>query len=297
MPETNGAPWSLTQREIGARLQELRDLAELTQEQVAQHPALHAQGVSIDPSALSRIERGKRRPSREKAEALLACYEADPETREQILAYLSVDTTRRRKPALWRKHSALLGPMQFEGYLSLEQHATTLRNFQPSLIHGLLQTPEYAHHVIASMREDLTPAQVHALVDVRIHRQRRITEGALRDFQALLDEGALQRKVGDTGVMRGQLEHLLAATEAPQNTIRVLPTAVGSHPGLAGPFVIMTFPDATRDVVWLETMNRQIFLEDASELDAYSHVFDSLWERALEPAETRSHLKNLIKEQ
>lgn len=33
----------------------------------------------------------------------------------------------------------------------------------------------------------------------------------------------------------------------------LLPKA-GFHPGMAGPFVVMHFPEAAREVVWAETM-------------------------------------------
>lgn len=186
--------------------------------------------------------------------------------------------------------------MRFEGYLKLESHASVLRNYEPLLVQGLLQTPEYARRVIESMRTELKPVEVRGLVDVRMDRQRKIAEGALQEFQALIEESALRRVVGDRQVMRDQLEHLLTASEQSKNTIRILPDTIGCHPGLGGPFVLMSFPEATRDVVWVETMNRSMYFEEESDVDRYAEVFADLWERALEPGGTRVRLKKMIKE-
>jgi transcriptional regulator with XRE-family HTH domain len=298
MPDANEAPWSLTLAEVGSRLEELREKRDLTLGSVVER--LLTRGIKTNVSSLSRIEGGKRHTvPGELVEGLLDCYGADAEERQDILGLLSVDTTpagRRRRPALWRRHSALLGPMQFEGYLKLEPRADLLRNYQPQVVQGLLQTREYAHHAIASMRPDLKPADVRGLVDVRLDRQQKITKGALQEFQALIEQGALRRQVGDRHVMRGQLERLLAASEEQQFSIRVVPDSVGCHPLLAGPFVLMSFPETTRVVLWVETMKRSVYFDEAQDVDPYTKVFTDLWERALNPADTRALLNKMIKE-
>lgn len=298
MAKTYGTPWSLERMEVGGRMQELRDRSGLTLGQVVRHPVLSQRDVKLDAAALSRLEHGQRRVSREEAEALLECYSASQKERDEILALLAVDTTRRRRPALWRRHAALLTPMQFEGYLTLEQRASRMRNYQPAVIQGLLQTADYARHVIEKMRPDLTPSQVRGLVDVRLDRQRKVEEGALREFHALIDEAALQRVVGTPAVMQGQLEHLLAAAEQERNTIRILPD-IGCHPGLAGPFVLMDLPTIAgevRQVVWIETMDRSLYFQEPAEVERYAEVFLDLWQMALTPDDTQARLKHMIKE-
>ncbi|MEU9254505.1 helix-turn-helix transcriptional regulator [Streptomyces sp. NPDC048270] len=298
MSDANEAPWSLTLSEVGKRLESLRENRDLTQVTVVR--LLGERGIKTDSSALSRIESGKRRTvPRELVEALMDCYQADVRSREQILDLLSVDATpagRRRRPALWRRHAALLGPMNFEGYLEQEPRASLLRNYEPELVPGPLQGERYALHAIARMRPELKPAAVQGLVDVRMDRQRKIADGALREFHALIEEGALRRIVGDQSVMRDQLEHLVRAEEDPQNSIRILPTSVGCHPGLAGAFMLMSFPEANRDVVWVETMNRSVYFEEEEDVDRYTEVFIDLWGRALDSATTRVRLKEMIKE-
>jgi transcriptional regulator with XRE-family HTH domain len=298
MPETNGAPWSLTLNEVGARLQELREARDLTLAAVAQ--LLHERGVKTDASALSRVEGGKRRTvSRELVDALFAIYEADSQTRDEVVGLLAVETTpggRQRRPALWRRHAGLLGPMAFESYLKLEPRASLIRNYEPALVPGLLQTSDYASHVIAGIRAELTPAEVRGLVDVRMDRQRKLANGALQGFQALIESAALRRMVGGRDIMRAQVRHLLEASEEPRNSVRVLPEKIGCHPGLAGAFVLMSFPEAARDIVWIETMTRSVYVEDEEDVARYSEAFGGLWERALDAEATRAHLGQVIKE-
>jgi transcriptional regulator with XRE-family HTH domain len=299
MPDRNQAPWSLTLSEVGLRFEELRERRNLTQGEVAEHPVLRSRNIKIDKSGLSRLERGqRRRVTRDLAEALLECYQADEDERTEILNLLSVDSTPtgRPRPALWRRNATLLGPMQFEGFLKMEQRASAMSNYEMSLVPGLLQTPDYARHVIAGLRPELKPSEIKVLVEIRMDRQQRVADGALRDFRALIDENALRRIIGGPAVTRQQLERLVVESEHPRNTIRILPHVIECHPGLAGPFVLMHFPEAARDVVWVETMISSVYFDEEAHADRYTEVFADLWERALEPGETRVRLKEMIKE-
>jgi len=297
MPERT--PWSLTLSEVGLRLEELRERRGLTQSDVAGHDVLRRRGIKIDNSGLSRLERGqRRRVSRDLVEALLDCYQARATEKAEILALLATDTTPAGlpRPALWRRNANLLGSMQFEGFLKMERRAAVLANYERDVWPGLCQTEDYARIVIAQMRPDLPSSAVNALVDVRMDRQERVGAGALTDFRALVDESALHRTVGDRSVARRQLERILAESEDPRTTIRILPDTVGLHPGTAGAFVVMAFPEAARQVVWVETMVSSVYFDGEEDVQRYHAVFTDLWERALNPAETRVRLKQKIKE-
>ncbi|MFI1700389.1 DUF5753 domain-containing protein [Streptomyces bobili] len=292
-------PWSLTLSEVGLRLEELRERRGLTQGDVAGHEVLSRRGVKIDKSGLSRLEHGqRRRVARDLIEALLECYQANAMESSEILALLGADTTPagRPRPALWRRNANLLGPMQFEGFLKMERRAAELANYERDVWPGLCQIEDYARIVIAQMRPELRPAEVKALVDVRMDRQQQVREGALKDFRALVDERALLDSIGDRSVLRRQMERILEESEEPRNTIRILPDAVGLHPGSAGAFVLMTFPEAAREVVWVETMVSSVYFDGEEEVQRYTAAFTNLWERALDPGETRMRLKEQIKE-
>ncbi|MFD4210452.1 DUF5753 domain-containing protein [Micromonospora tulbaghiae] len=236
--------------------------------------------------------------ARDLVAALLEVYRAGESESSEILALLGADTTPagRPRPALWRRNSHLLGPMQFESYLFMERRAAELKNYEGELWPGLCQNEDYAYLVIARMRPDLRHSEIKVLVDVRMDRQQHVRAGALTDFRALVDERAL-RVVGDApAVSRLQMERVLEESEDPRTTIRILPDTIGLHPASAGPFVLMTFPEAARQVVWVETMVSSVYFDGGDDVQRYSTTFTDLWERALDPDETRLRLKKRIKE-
>ncbi|MER0477297.1 helix-turn-helix transcriptional regulator [Streptomyces sp. Edi2] len=298
MSHGNEAPGSLMLREVGVLFRQLRERRDLTQGDVAELLGRHNPPFTLDGTAVSRLELGRRkRVSPELAEAILDCLEAEPAERREVMAFLQADTTPNSpRPALWRRNADLLGPMRFEGFLTLERRAWGEDNYEPKVVPGLLQTREYAEYVISAMREGLRPAEIKGLVDIRLDRQSRIADGALRQFRALLDEEGLRKTVKDKVILKGQLDRLLLESEKPRNTIRVLPESVDCHPGTSGAFVLMHFPEPARSVVWLENMVSSGYFDEALYTDAYTGAFDSLWQRALDPDDTRVLLKKMIKE-
>ncbi|KAF3470114.1 helix-turn-helix transcriptional regulator [Streptomyces sp. Tu 3180] len=283
------APQSVYRRQLAARLRELREAAGLTLIEVAEQ-------IEVNQGSLSRIETGERGTTPVLVRALLDCYAVtDDRVRDDILDLVRADKEQ-QKP-WWRKYSTVLAPTRYDGYLALEASATTLANYQPLLIPGLLQTENYARAVIAQMRPDLTPDQVEALVKVRMERQEsRLSGERPAELWAVLDEAALHRVIGSPAVMRQQFAHLVQAGEQPNITIQLLPFSVGAHPGLYGPFVILTFPQPTTPLVWLENPNNSVYLESESDIQNYTDIFDQLRASALSPTETRPRLTHTAEE-
>ncbi|MFE1189992.1 helix-turn-helix domain-containing protein [[Kitasatospora] papulosa] len=294
MSDAGSAPWSLTLREVGSRLEELRERRDLTQRATVDL-LLQEHGVKTNISTLSNIENGKRKrlPS-ELVESLLNVYGAEPQARQHVLDLLSVDTTpagRPRRPASWRRNATLLGPTQFEGFLRMERRASSIDNYEKDLLPGLFQTEEYANAVITGMRPDLSPREVKVLVDVRMERQRQVDEWTMASFRALINLEA----VNDAACDLLQIRRLLQECEKPKQEIRLLPK-LGFHPGRAGPFVVMHFPEAAREVAWAETMTNSVYVDAEASVRLYAEAFTRMWERALTPDETYMCLENKIKE-
>ncbi len=113
---------------------------------------------------------------------------------------------------------------------------------------------------------------------------------------AILDEAVLRRTVGSVEVMRDQMRNLVEASERPNVTVQLLPFSLGAHPGLYGPFVILTFPHPTPDLVWLENPKNSVYLESPEDVDNYTDIFDQLRDSALDPSETRTRIARISKE-
>jgi transcriptional regulator with XRE-family HTH domain len=282
------APKSIYRRQLAARLKELQDDSGKT---LAEVGAI----VEVNQGSLSRIMNGDRGTSPVLVKALLDCYGVtDPAVREDILDLVRADQAQRQK--WWRKYSAVINTTQYGGYLELEQSATTLRSYEPQLVPGLLQTPEYARQVITAMRVDLDAKQIQDLVDVRMKRQSLLVREDAPKLWAVIDEAAFRRIESKPAVLKEQLEHLLDVEPRTNITLQLLPFDAGFHPGLYGSFMLMGFPEPNPDVVWVENLTNSVYFEGSDDVGRYTEVFDHLRATALGPPETRSRIKDMLKE-
>ena len=104
---------------------------------------------------------------------------------------------------------------------------------------------------------------------------------------AVIDEAVIHRLVGGVSVMRGQLRYLAEAAEQGKTTIQVVPYRAGAHAGTTGPFVILDYAEASDpDVVYVETLAGDIYLEERSDVNRYTLAFDRLVAAALHPDES-----------
>lgn len=264
-----------------------------------QGDAVARSGV-LGSGGLSRVEAGLRGITPANAERLMDCYGVtDDDVRTEILELIRLDQRLRRSPAWFKRHLDVLSPTDFDKYLALEAAASELRNYEPLVVPGILQTVDYANAVV-SLRPDLTPAQVRRVVEVRAARQRRLLtvtgEGDGPRLSFIVDERALD-SLTRPEIMVGQMRRLLEASEHSKITMRLSPRSIGLHPGLTGGFVIMKFPSpAVRDVACVELMSRSVYPQDEDEIARYHTTFDWLWERSLTTDETRERLKITMEE-
>ncbi|MFD4144091.1 helix-turn-helix domain-containing protein [Streptomyces sp. NPDC058572] len=284
----NPVPKSVYRRQLSSQLKELHEQSGKTLAEVGNI-------IEVNQGSLSRIMNGDRGTSPVLVKAMLDCYGVtDPTVREDILDLVRADQAQKQK--WWRKYSAVINTTQYGGYLELEQSATTLQSYEPQLIPGLLQTPEYARQVITAMRVDLDAKQVNALVDVRMKRQALLAREDAPKLWAVIDEAALRRISGAPAVLKEQVEHLLDLEPRTNITLQLLPFDAGFHPGLYGSFMLMGFPQPNPDVVWVENLTNSVYFEGSEDVGRYTEVFDHLRATALGPPETRSRIKSMIKE-
>ncbi len=110
----------------------------------------------------------------------------------------------------------------------------------------------------------------------------------------ILDESVLRRAVGSAEVMREQLRYLVQAASRPNVDLRVLPDAAGAHPSVTGEFTILSFPEGDApDVVYLENMTSNIYVEREAEVFLYTLVFDRLTSMAMGPEDAVSLITEL----
>jgi transcriptional regulator with XRE-family HTH domain len=266
-------PPSVRARQLAAELRRLRDAATLTGEEAAGR-------LGWSPSKISRIETGQTAPSPTDLRRLLDLYEVAG-TQRGRLEQLGQSAGQR---GWWDAYADTLGP-EYTALIALEAEAESVRWYAPMLVPGLLQTERYARAVISSGLLIAPPGEVERRVQVKMTRQKVLVRDNPLRLDVVLDEAAVLRVVGGPDVMREQLAHLAAMAAQPHVTIQVLRLDAGAHPGTTGEITILAFPDLVApDVVYLENMTSDLYVEQEAEVYRYGMAFDRLRALAL-PAE------------
>lgn len=252
-------------RQLAAELRRLRDVATLTGEEAAGR-------LGWSPSKISRIETGQTGPSPADLRRLLDLYEVSG-TQRGRLESLGQSAGQR---GWWDAYSDTLGP-EYTALIALEAEAESVRWYAPMLVPGLLQTEEYARSVISSGLLIAPPGEIERRVQVKMTRQKVLARDDPLTLDVILDEAAILRMVGGPEVMRGQLAHLASMADRPNITVQVLPLDAGAHPATTGEFTILAFPDLVApDVVYLENMTSDLYVEQEAEVYRYGMAFDRL---------------------
>ena len=235
--------------------------------------------VGWSESKISRIETGRVKIAQPDLELLLDVYEVAGETRAGLLTLARQATHR----GWWRSYSDAL-PAWFENYVGLENGAKSLFTYQNQLVHGLMQTEEYAGAVIRAAQPQASADEVERQLGARATRQALLTAANPLQVWAVLDEAVLRRPVGGLATMRVQLERLLEIAAFRNVTLQVLPFDAGAHASMGTSFELLQFPEqGATAIVYIEDLTSSQYLEMSADLDRYTLVFDYLRASALSP--------------
>jgi len=237
--------------------------------------------LGVAPSTLSRIETGKAPTKSAYLNQMLETYGVTDAAQRQVLVDMAREGHRK---GWWAAYDDVL-PSGFDIFVGLEAETAGIRSYEISVVHGLLQTADYARAVIRETFPRHTAEQVDRLVDLRMARQGRFDDDPPLELWAILDEAVIRRTVGGATVMRRQLTHLLAEAGRPGVTLQVLPFISGAHAAHGGPFSILEFPDRSdSEVVYVESVAGILYLEKDREVRVRSESFDRLRAAALSPS-------------
>jgi len=139
--------------------------------------------------------------------------------------------------------------------------------------------------------------EIERMIAVRLKRQERLQGEDAPKVWIVLNEAALRRETGGRATMREQLQRLTDVTRLNKVVLQVLTFAAGAHPAMDGAFVLLRFPEpADPDIAYVQYRRGSLYLEEASDVDAYAEVFDHLRARALGPDESRAMIARLAEE-
>ena len=278
------APKTARARRLGIALRTARETAGLTLEQAADE-------INSTRSTLSRYENAQTLVNPATVRSLLGLYKV-PGEEVNAMVQLAKDA---RKPGWWVSYSYILDRRTID-FIALEAEATAIANFEPSVVPGMLQTPDYVRAVMRGGPHTLSDDEVEQRVQTRMERQKRLTEPSPPIFDAIVDEGALLRPVGGADVTEAQLLNLLKTSELPNVTVQVIPLSAGYHRGTRGSLHILEFADPEDPILAsVETVAGQMIIDRPAELRTCSKIMEHLRAVALSPDDTRDRVLQLLK--
>lgn len=173
----------------------------------------------------------------------------------------------------------------FRDYAELEAQATTISEYEPQVVTGLLQTEEYARTAILADKPEYTKDEFDRDTAVRIARQAILGSEHLQNLWVILDEAVLRRPVGGKQIMREQLEKLLVMAGHSKVVIQVLPFSAGAHAGMTGPFSVLDVA-GEESLAWSEARGSGRLIYEPDEAAKAQLAFNRL--RANASSETDS---------
>lgn len=255
---------------LGIRLRELRLACpggRLTGAQLAERL-----GDGWTKSKVSKLENGRQTAD---ADELRAWADAtgQPEAYEGLLAQLRGFESRIRS---WRRQLAS-GHRPVQEAITAEHDRTrVLTIWENNLVPGMLQTPEYARHVLTRHANLMqSPRDTEEAVRARIRRQDGLWEPG-RTYRILMWEAACFALVCPPSVLAAQLDRLTSVIGLDTVEFGIVPFSASLKIYAGNSFWIY---DDRRVVV--EDWHAELWLDDTDSVATYQRVWDTLSESAV----------------
>ncbi|MER7984093.1 helix-turn-helix transcriptional regulator [Streptomyces noursei] len=266
----------MNRSELGAALRVLRHASGKEAKTVARRSVMSA-------SKLSKIETGKLAPSADDVDRILTAIGVSDGVKTE---YMEVARAVATESTAWRLiQRAGLHKAQKQ-LQAIESRMGMLRLFQPALVPGLLQTPEYMRAVL-SRHGDLSAETVRRTISARLERQDVLYDSG-KTFRFVITEPVLRWLITPPLVMAGQLDRLMTLSRLPTVDIRVVPLTGPQHDIPSHAFVI-------RDerIVSVETVHADVTVTDPRDVSLYVAKFEGFAERALSNDSVRAMLEDI----
>lgn len=245
---------------LGARLNELRAESGLNGKEFAER-------LGWQRSKVSRLQNGRQTASPADLEAWAEASERSDAVAELLSRLRGLESQQRH----WRRQLAAgHAPVQ-DRYVVEYRRTATMRGYEPTVVPGLFQTPDYARYLLLQNAELMrSPRDTEAAVQARMHRQAVLYEAG-KLFRVLIWEGALHAFVGTREVMAGQLDRLVGLIGMSTVELGIVP--LGAPMGITPKHGFWIF-DEERVIV--ETINTELQYDAADDLALYGRVWDQL---------------------
>lgn len=252
---------------LGARLRELRTEAGLNGKEFASR-------IGWQRSKVSRLENGKQTATTADAEAWAEAAGAPEAVGELKGRVRGLETSYRS----WKRQLSAGHRAVQESHVLQEAQAEVIHLFEPGIIPGIFQTPEYARGVLTDVSVRLGVARdVEEGVRARMKRQEALYQPG-HHFHALVWEGALHVVRCAPEAMAAQLDRLSSVIGLDTVTLGIIPFGVRTPFSPKHGFWIiderLVIADTWNAELWLDADEDVAFYRKTWELLKGSAVFD-----------------------
>lgn len=265
----------MNKSQLGAALRVLRKASGKEAKSVAR-------GALMSPSKLSKIETGNLQPSATDVERILAAIGVSDEVKAEYTEAARAAATEATAWRLLKRTGVHKGQQDAK---ALEAQMSRLRLFQPALVPGLLQTPEYIRAIL--QRHNLSEDSLTRTINGRLERQAILYDQS-KALRFIITEPVLRWRIVSPGMMAGQLDRIISMSRLAHVDIRVVPLAAQQHDIANHAFVI-------RDdrIVTVETVHAEVVVTDPRDVALYVQKFDGFERAALSGDAMRVMVENI----
>ncbi|QEV18784.1 helix-turn-helix domain-containing protein [Streptomyces alboniger] len=266
----------MNRSELGAALRVLRQASGKEAKAVARSAVMSA-------SKLSKIETGKLAPSADDVDRILTAIGVSDGVKAEYMEAARAVATEATAWRLIQRAGLHKAQKQLQ---AVEARMSLLRLFQPALMPGLLQTPEYMRAIL-SRHDDLTEDTVRRTISARLERQQVLYDTS-KTLRFVITEPVLRWLIVPPLVMAGQMDRMITLSRLPNVDIGVVPLAGPKHDIPNHAFVI-------RDdrAVSVETVHADVVVTDPKDVALYVAKFDGFTESSLSGDELKGFLEGV----
>ncbi|WP_327289219.1 helix-turn-helix domain-containing protein [Streptomyces sp. NBC_01198] len=253
---------------VGRQIKAWREAASLTQAELGA-------AIGYGEEMVSKVERGARVPKPAFLDNADRVLDAGG-----ILAAMKPDVAEARYPKKVRDLA------------KLEADAVELGAYGNTVVHGLLQTEEYAAANFYQRQPAYSEDEIDRLVSARMARQAIFDRRPAPLLTFVQEEAVLRRPVGGKMVLRRQLERLLDLGKLRHVEIQVMPTDTEEHAGLGGSLQVLKLNEGMA-VGHNEVQLTSRLVSDPKEVQVLEMRYGMIRAQALTPRQSLAFIEKL----
>jgi transcriptional regulator with XRE-family HTH domain len=241
-----------------------------------------ARSALMSPSKLSKIENAKLAASATDVERILTAIGVSDEVKTEYSEAARASAT---EATAWRLLKRIGVHKGQQDVKALEAQMSTLRLFQPALVPGLLQTPEYIRSIL--QRHNLSEDALTRTIAGRLERQA-VLYDKKKSLRFVTTEPVLRWRIVPPQMMAAQLDHITSISRLSHVDIRVVPLRPQQQDIANHAFVI-------RDdrMVTIGTVHAEVVVTDPRDVGLYVEKFEGFARVALSGDDMRSLIEGI----